>query len=61
MVGLFGTTKVEKGGSRDVRYDHESARVRFEPGTGLLELGYAPKHMGSNIFWKNPRSTWGRQ
>ena len=46
LVEIFGTTKIEHGGSRDKRYDCEYANISFRPDTGELSLAYHPKHKG---------------
>ena len=72
LVDVFGVTKVQKGGSRDERYDCVAASFEWEtspkPGLpmdqawshgmhaedeGVLTVEYEPKHMGSNIWWRN--------
>ena len=53
LVTIFGTTKIEKGGSRDERYDCERAGVTYDASARTLRLDYDPKAMGSNIWWKN--------
>ena len=50
---IFGTTKIEKGGSRDCRYDCDSAGVTYDSAMHSLRVAYHPKAMGSNIWWKN--------
>ena len=53
LVAVFGTTKIEKGGSRDQRYDCERARFTYDAAASTLRVEYHPKAMGSNIWWKN--------
>ena len=59
LVAVFGTTKIEKGGSRDARYVCERALVRLGPGRDPqgpardLQLDFVPKHMGSGVWWRN--------
>ena len=52
LVAIFGTTKIEKGGSRDHRYDCDHAFVQYDD-DGTLRVKYHPKHMGSNVWWRN--------
>ncbi|EOD37926.1 hypothetical protein EMIHUDRAFT_454745 [Emiliania huxleyi CCMP1516] len=53
LVAVFGTTKIEKGGSRDARYVCERATARYDSATMVLHLDYFPKHTGSGVWWRN--------
>lgn len=47
LVSIFGTSKIEGGGSKDRRYDCDKAKLSFIPATGELTLSYTPKFMGA--------------
>ena len=53
LVAVFGTTKIEKGGSRDARYVCERATARYDAATLMLRVDYFPKHTGSGVWWRN--------
>jgi len=53
LVAIFGTTKIEKGGSRDHRYVCERAQFRYDAAGAVLRVDYHPKHTGSGVWWRN--------